>query len=185
MIHKDKGILAIKDTVLIALCAAILFVQQLALSFIPNVQFSTLLIVLFAKTLGFKRTTLIIIVHVIVYNILSPLGPVLITHVPFMIAAWLLIPISLQTIFKKMDSSLALAIFGLIFGFVYGWMLIPPAVFISGVSFKAYLIMDIPFEIIMGISNFLTIYWLYEPLKKVFFEQLQRFYHSEKENGGC
>lgn len=184
MIQKEKSMLAIKDTVLIALCAAILFVQQLALSFIPNVQITSLLIVLFTKTLGFKKTTLIVIIHVIVYNILSPFGPVLLTHLPFMLLAWLLIPILLQTVFKKMESSLALSIFGLFFGFVYGWMLIPPAVFISGVSFKAYLLMDIPFEIIMAISNFLTIFWLYEPLKRVFVDQIERFYHHEKENGG-
>lgn len=174
---------AIKDTALIAICAAVLFVQQLALSFLPNIQFSTLLIVLYAKVLGFKRTTLIITIHVLVYNLLSPFGSALPTHIPFMYLAWMLIPISLATFLKKVEGALGLAIFGIVFGFVYGWMFIPPVVLLTDTPFVAYLIMDIPFEIIMAISNFITIYWLYDPLKKVLVDQLMKFEGIEK-NGG-
>jgi hypothetical protein len=174
---------AIKDTALIAICAAVLFVQQLALSVLPNIQFSTLLIVLFTKVLGFKRTTLIITIHVIAYNLLSPFGSALPTHIPFMYLAWMLIPISLSTFLKKIDGTLGLAIFGIVFGFVYGWMFIPPAVLLTDAPFIAYLVMDIPFEIVMAVSNFITIYWLYEPLKKVLKDQLIKFEGQEK-NGG-
>ena len=179
----SKGHQTIKDTALIAICAAVLFVQQMALSFIPNVQLSTLLIVLYAKVLGFKRTSLIIVIHVIAYNLLSPFGSVIPVYIPFMFAAWMLVPISLSTFLKKIESSLGLAIVGLAFGFVYGWMFIPPAVFITGTPFIPYLVMDIPFEIVMAISNFITILWLYYPLKNVLYDQLMRFESKEK-NGG-
>jgi hypothetical protein len=43
----------IKDTALIAICAAVLLAQQIAFSFLPNVHLTTLLIVIYAKTLGF------------------------------------------------------------------------------------------------------------------------------------
>jgi hypothetical protein len=183
VIRMSKSHQAIKDTALIAICAAVLFVQQMAFSFIPNVQLSTLLIVLYAKVLGFKRTTLIILIHVIAYNLLSPFGPVIPVYMPFMFAAWMLIPISLNTFLKKIKSSFGLAIFGLLFGFIYGWMFIPAAVFITGTPFVAYLVMDIPFEIVMGLSNFITILWLYQPLKNVLYDQLIRFESKEK-NGG-
>jgi hypothetical protein len=174
---------AIKDIALIAICAAILFVQQLALSVLPNIQFSTLLIVLYAKVLGFKRTSLIIVVHVIAYNVLSPFGSVIPMYLPFMLLAWMLIPLTLSTIFRKVESALGLAFIGFIFGFVYGWTFIPAAVFLTDAPFVAYLVMDIPFEIMMALSNFITIYWLYGPLKKVLSEQLNRFEQNEK-NGG-
>ena len=174
---------AIKDVALIAICAAILFVQQLALSVLPNLQFSTLLIVLYAKVLGFKRTSLIIVIHVISYNVLSPFGSVIPLYLPFMFLAWMLIPISLATVFRKVESTLGLAAIGFVFGFVYGWMFIPAAVLLTNAPFMAYLIMDIPFEIAMALSNFITIYWLYEPLKRVLSEQLNRFEQNEK-NGG-
>ena len=179
----SKSHQAIKDTALIAICAAVLFVQQMAFSFLPNIQLSTLLIVLYAKVLGFKRTSLIIVIHVIAYNLLSPFGSVIPVYIPFMFTAWMLIPISLSTFLKKIESSLGLAFVGLVFGFVYGWMYIPPAVFITGTPFVAYLVMDIPFEIVMAISNFITILWLYYPLKNVLYDQLIRFESKEK-NGG-
>ena len=179
----SKSHQAIKDTALIAICAAVLFVQQMAFSFLPNIQLSTLLIVLYAKVLGFKRTSLIIVIHVIAYNLLSPFGSVIPVYIPFMFVAWMLIPISLSTFLKKIESSLGLALVGLVFGFVYGWMYIPPAVFITGTPFVAYLVMDIPFEIVMAISNFITILWLYYPLKNVLYDQLIRFESKEK-NGG-
>ena len=82
----------------------------------------------------------------------------------FLVIVWSLIPITLNTIFKRVNNELHLAVIGLIFGFVYGWILIVPGIHLTNIPIKAYLISDIPFEIIMGISNFLTIYWLYNKL---------------------
>jgi hypothetical protein len=173
----------IKDTALIAICAAVLLAQQMAFSFLPNVQLTTLLIVIYAKTLGFKRTTLIVIIHVLAYNILSPFGAVTPIHMPSMFIGWMIIPLSLTTFLKKVDSPLGLAIFGFIFGFIYGWAYIPAQVFFIGSPLIPYLMMDIPFEIVMGITNFLTIYWLYTPLKTSFAEQLHKFEQKEKNDG--
>jgi len=173
----------IKDTALIAICAAVLLVQQMAFSFLPNVQLTTLLVVIYAKVLGFKRTSLIVIIHVLAYNILSPFGAVTPIHLPSMFIGWMLIPISLRTFLKKVESPMGLATFGLIFGFVYGWVYIPAQVFFIGSPLIPYLMMDIPFEIVMGITNFLTIYWLYLPLKKAFAEQLDKFEQKEKIDG--
>ncbi|MBU1141975.1 MAG: hypothetical protein KKG64_05565 [Firmicutes bacterium] len=167
---------AIKDAALIAILASILFVQQIALSFLPNVQFTTLLIVLYARVIGFKKTALIVVLHVAAINILSPFGPVIPMHIPSMLIAWLLIPFLLHTVFKKANSTWALAIFGLFFGFLYGWLFIPVSVFILDIPFLVYFYGDLLFEIIMAVTNFLTILWLYEPLKKMLIEQKSRYY---------
>jgi hypothetical protein len=45
-------------------------------------------------------------------------------------------------------------------------MLIPQA-FITEVDLAAYWIADIPFEILLALSSFLTILWLYQPSIKV------------------
>lgn len=174
----------IKDTALIAICAAVLLVQQIAFSFLPNVQLTTLLVVIYAKGLGFRRTTLIVLIHVLAYNILSPFGAVSPIHLPSMLIGWMIIPISLGTFLKKVESPLGLSIFGLVFGFVYGWVYIPAQIFFIGSPLIPYLMMDIPFEIVMGITNFLTIYWLYAPIKKVFVEQLKKFEQQEEKNDG-
>jgi len=172
---------AIKDAALIAVLASILFVQQLALSFLPNIQFSMLLVVLYTKVLGFKKTSLIVIIHVMVINILSPFGPVIPMHIPSMLVAWLLVPILLTTVFKKVERVFTLASLGFLFGFIYGWAFIPVSVFVTGIPFMEYLYMDLVFELIMAVSNFLTIYWLYEPLKKMLISQRDKYYHEVKE----
>jgi hypothetical protein len=164
-----------KEIALIALFAAVLFVQQLALSMIPNFSFTTLLLIIYTKLLGFRKTSLIIVVHVLVYNILSPFGPVIPLHIPSMLIGWLLIPILLTTILKSWESVHRLAIFGFFFGFLYGWVFIPVSVFVSGTPFLAYLFMDLPFEFVMAVTNFLGILWLYEPLMKILRVQLYKF----------
>ena len=166
----------IKDTALIAVCAAILFVQQLALSFLPNIQFTTLLIILYTKVLGFKKTTFTIVIHIIVINILSPYGPLMPMYIPSMFIGWMLIPISLSTFLKKLNSAYALAIFGFFFGFLYGWLFIPVAVFVLGTPFEAYFMMDLPFELIMALSNFLTVLWLYYPLRNMLSKEKDKYY---------
>lgn len=163
----------IKDLTIIVVAASILFVQQLALSFIPNVQFSVLLIVLYTKVLGFKKTSLIIVIHVLAVNLFSPLGPVVPTLIPAMFIAWMLIPLLLTTLFKKLESAIYLSLFGFVYGFVYGWIYIPFTVWFLGTPFLPYLIWDIPFEIIMAISNMISILWLYDPLKKAFVHQIE------------
>lgn len=162
----------LKDLTLMVVCASILFVQQISLSFIPNVQFSVLLIILYTKMLGFKKTSLIIVVHVAAINLLSPFGPIVPTLIPAMFIAWMIVPVLLTTVFRKVENVIWLALFGLVYGFVYGWVYIPFTVFLLDTPFVPYLIMDIPFEVLMGISNMISILWLYEPLKKAFTQQL-------------
>lgn len=169
----------IRTLALMAIFTAILFVQQLALSFLPNIQFTTLLIILYTKLLGFKKTTLIITVHVIAINLFSPLGPVIPVYLPAMWLGWMVIPFFLTSIFKHMDQALHLALFGLVHGFVYGWIFAPFAAFVIAVPLWTYLLMDLPFEIIMAVSNFITIYWLYDLMKKALQRQLERLYMTE------
>ncbi len=166
----------VKDVALIAVFAAVLFAQQVAFAFIPNVQLTSLLLVLYSKLLGFRKTTLIITIHVIATNLLSPFGPVLPLHIPSMFIGWMLIPILLSTVFRRVEGVWGLSLFGFVFGFLYGWAFIPISVFAFGIPFIEYFIMDLPFEFVMAITNFLTILWLYEPLYKFLSNQLQRYY---------
>ncbi len=171
----SKSHKAMKEIALIALFAAILFVQQLALSMIPNFSFTTLLLIIYTKLLGFRKTSLIVTVHVLVYNILSPFGPVIPLHIPSMFIGWMLVPILLTTVFKSWNHVHQLAIFGFFFGFLYGWMYIPVSVFVLGTPILTYFFMDLPFEFVMAVTNFLGILWLYEPIMKILQGQLRKF----------
>jgi energy-coupling factor transport system substrate-specific component len=165
----------IRNMTLIAICAAILFVQQIALSFLPNIQFTTLLVIIYTKVLGFKKTSMIVVVHVLAIGFFSPTGTLNPIYLPAMLIGWLLIPILLSTVFKKMNQAFSLSLFALVFGFVYGWIFIPFSVFFLNVPFLEYFLMDLPFEIIMAVNNFITVLWLYDILKKVLVQLKQNY----------
>ena len=72
-----------KDLVLISLLSSILILQEQLLSFIPNVQLTFFLIVLYSKKLGIVKSSLIILIYVIIDNLLS--GSLSLLFMPFML----------------------------------------------------------------------------------------------------
>ncbi len=156
----------VKDICVIAVSTAIIFVLEQLLSFLPNIQLTVFLIVLFSKKLKFLKTTIIVIIHTILDNLV--MGSFNIIFFPFMLLGWLIIPIMLSTIFRKINSSFNLALLGILFSFIYCFIMIIPNIFILKVEFIPYLIADIPFELLLALSSFLTILWLYKPCCKLF-----------------
>ena len=84
-----------------------------------------------------------------------------------MMIGWMLIPLLLNSLFKKVNDSFPLGLLGILFSFLYSWIMLIPQAFITEVDLAAYWIADIPFEILLALSSFLTILWLYQPSIKV------------------
>jgi len=155
----------LRDIITISMFAAIIFVMKIALALLPNIQLVVLLLVFYTKALGFKKTFIILAI----YSILdaSFYGGFSI-FAPFVFVAWLIIPIALSTIFKKVENSLTLAFLSILFSFLYSWILILPSILIFSIPFWTYLVSDIPFEILLATSSFISIEILYDPLRKLF-----------------
>ena len=164
--------LTIKDLALMAILTTLLFVQEQLLSFIPNVQLTVFLIVLFSKKLGFFKTSIMVIVHTLLDNIF--MGGINIYFTPAMLIGWLIIPLTLCTIFKKINSNKILAILGVLYSFIYCFIYIIPNMLLFNFGFIEYLIADIPFEIVLAISSFVSIYFLYNPISRLF----DKFYYK-------
>ncbi len=151
---------------MIALSIAILFTQEQLLVFLPNVQLTVLLIILFVSVFSFKESIIMITSYVLLDSLYMG-GFNLFYMVPMMLA-WYLIPVSYHTILRKTKSEHKLALFAMVFGFVYGWMFIPFNMLQLGIpNFWPYLIADLPFELIMATTGFITVLWMYKPLYKV------------------
>ena len=120
--------------------------------------------------MGLIRTLIIIFVHVILDNLV--MGSFNLVYVPFMIFGWMVIPILLCTIFKKVDSNISLAFLGILFSFLYSWIYIIPNCIVLQMDFIAYLVADFIWEILLAMSSFLTILLLYNPLAKIFDKML-------------
>ena len=155
----------IKDITVIAFFAGILFIQEQLLSFIPNVQLTVFLIVLYSKVFKLWQTLLIILIHTLLDNIF--MSSFSIYYFPFMLLGWSVIPIIINLFFKKNDNPLTLAFVGMGCSFIYCWSFVIPTAIFTNASIVAYLIGDITFEIILAISSFLSILWLYNPCYKL------------------
>ena len=158
--------LTVKDMALIAMFAAILFIQEEALTFIPNVQLTVFLLVLYSKRLGFFKTSLIIIIHVLLDNLV--MGSFSAIWTPAMFVGWMLIPIVICTIFRKIDNFIILAFAGALLSFTYCWCYILPNYLILRIHPLKYLASDIIFELILAASSFVSILFLYIPCRDMF-----------------
>ena len=117
-----------------------------------------------------------ITVHVILDNIL--MGTFNLYVLPFMYVGYLIIPLTLKTIFKNIGKPLTLGLISILYSFIYSWLFIIPNVILIQSPFIAYLIADIPFEIILSVSSFITVLWLYQPLEDVINSFIDSPYHE-------
>ena len=169
----------IKDIVVVATCISIIFVQEQILSFLPNIQLTILLLVLYSKKLGLVKTIIVVIIHSFLDCLVT--GSLNLYYFPFMLIGWLAIPVIINLFFKKTESVLILAIMGIVFSLIYSWIYIIPNVLIPNESFKKvgvinYLAADLLFEVLLASSSFLSILWLYNPSSKLFEKILKEIY---------
>lgn len=155
----------IKNITLIAVLAAILFVQEQVLSFLPNIQLTVFLLVLYSKIFKLWKVLLVIVIHVLLDNLF--MGSFSIYYFPFMLLGWSIIPIIINIFFKNTENSIVLAIVGFGCSFIYCFLFAIPQVLLTETSLMTYLAADFSFEIILAISSFLAILWLFKPCYKI------------------
>ena len=158
--------ISVKEIALMSILTAILFILEQILSYVPFVQLSFLLMVLYSKKLGIIKSSIIISIHVFLDHLVS--GYFNIIYVIFALIGLLFIPLLINTVFRKVNNVILISLLGVLFSFIYSWINIIPSCFIYEMNLKEYVLADIPFELILGASSFITILVLYKPLEKVF-----------------
>lgn len=162
----SKKKITVRELTILAVLTIILFIQEQLLSFLPNFQLTVFLLILYSKKLGTSKTLIICIIHVILDNlIMGSLNPL---YIIFMLIGWVIIPITINTIFKKVDSNIILAFIGMLYSFIYCWLFSIPNCILWDMNFITYLTFDIIWEVIFASSSFLTIILFYKPCSKVF-----------------
>ena len=154
----------VKDVTLLGILTAILYLVDQVLSFVPFLQLSMLLIILFSRKMGTLKTSIIVIIYVILEYIGA--GFDLLFFI-FSVIGWLFVPTLTNFLFRKTKSVISIALQGVLFSFLYSWIHIIPSCIIIESSIIDYLSMDIIFEISLAISSFFSILLLYKPLEKV------------------
>lgn len=155
-----------RDITLIAILSAILFIQEELLTFIPNVQLTVFLLVLYSKKIGFCKTTIIIFIHVILDNFV--MNSLNLFFTPTMFIGWMFIPLLVCSFGKKTENPFFLGCIALICSFLYCWAYIIPNYFFLKINPFVYLNSDIVFELILAVVGFITTFLLYKPCSKIF-----------------
>ncbi len=153
----------VKTMIMIAFSVVMIFVQEQLLVFIPNVQLTVLLILLFSSMFSIKESIIMIMVYVFIDSLY--MGALNVFYMVPLFIAWTIIPLSYHTFLRRTDNEYKLAAFAFVFGFVFGWIFIPFRILELGITeLWPYLLADIPFEAIMATTGFVTVIWLYKPL---------------------
>ncbi len=150
-----------------ALLASVLVVMEQAMALIPNVQLTMLLIGVYSAALGFRKSAEIVAIYIVIDSMVaSAMYPdwVSMTWVsmPAILVGWLLSSYAFSWL--KTESNLSAASLGAVMSFVYGTII---AVYTSAVyqlDFLVYMSFDIPYQILMAVSSFVSISLLYSRL---------------------
>ena len=153
-----------KDLVLISIFGVLLFVMQLVLSFIPNVNVVTMLICLYVYILGGRKTFIILIVFITISGFYYGFGH---WHLGYL---WIYsILIILTVIFKILFkyNVIGLSILGFIFGLLFGFLFAINDSILINVDLWVYYLKGVPFDLIHGFSNMLAILLLFPVLYRM------------------
>lgn len=150
-----------KEIALIGMIIAVLEATKLALSAIPNVEITTLLIILFSLYFG-KKIILAIPAFILIEGCIYGFGNW------WAMYTYIWPALSLTTLlFKNQKSVWFWSIFSACWGLFFGALCSLTYLFIGGPSTAfSWWIAGIPFDIIHCISNFILCFILFRPLSK-------------------
>lgn len=167
MLNKIK----VYDLVIISLFSAILFIQEQIFAGLPNIQLTFFLVILYSKKLPLIHAILIVIIHVLLDSLFT--SSFTLIYTPAMLIGYFLIPITIKTIFKKVNSNTGLAFLSILYAMIYSSLFAVSFVVILKVDLIAYFIADIPFVALLAASSFITTLLLYDPLKNILDHKLK------------
>ena len=148
------------------------FVGRMMFTFLPNVQPTTVIIILVAMYLGSYDGWLVAMVSIFISNLYLGMGVWTIAQLISFSSIILLIHI-----FKKMNLNIRYyPLVALISGLVYGFVIsLVQAPFFGWVSFFPYYLSGLPYDFNHAIGNYLFFIILHPPLSKILKKQKSRF----------
>ncbi|MEG1895961.1 MAG: hypothetical protein RR162_06940 [Oscillospiraceae bacterium] len=152
-----------KKLVTAAFLAAIMFVSQVAISFLPNIEPVTLLVILFTLVFGMKQSLTVIYLFAALEGLFYGFGIWWIMY----LYVWTILAVAVW-LCRKNNSVLVWAVIAGFYGLCFGALCAIPYGIIGGFyAGVAYWVAGIPFDIAHCVGNVLMILLLFTPMKKV------------------
>lgn len=157
---KQKMKLTIQDLALLGLLTATLTAGKAALSFIPNVEVVSLLIIVYSLVFGPK-----VLFSVFAFVLLEVFQYGLGIWTVMYLYIWPILSL-LTLLFRNIVNPIFWSLLSGIFGFLFGALCTLPYLFIGGPSMMfTWWLSGIPWDITHGISNFFICLILFIPLR--------------------
>lgn len=155
--------MTIKKLCYLVVLTTILFVQEEVLTFIPSVQLTFFLIMIYGATLGIGYGSIIVLVHVLLDNLyMSSFG--FATILPMLIGYE--ITLIMGYLFRGKNEILN-GFINAICAIIYSALFIPINVYIYNIDVKAYILADIPFVFVLVTCNMFCSLFLYKPIYRL------------------
>ena len=160
--RKSNNKITVRELCILAFMSVLLFIQEELFVFIPNFQFTFLLLAIYVSVFGFKKTSLIIFAHVLLDNIyMGSLTPIV------MIPMWLGYMIYIGIIWLLRNKNIWLLTLGGIIGaYIYCMLFLVTNIVFLEIDVYHYWLADIPFEIMLMSTIAFTMIYLYKPLRR-------------------
>lgn len=150
-----------KELVLISILSATLTSGKLVLSFIPNVEIVTLLFIVYTLVFGRRRALMVSVVFTTTEILFWGFSTWLIVYY----IIWPVLILVTSALRTRIRGEYGLAVIAGLFGLTFGFHFAVVESFFYGLSYGAvYWVRGIPFDILHGASNFITVLLLQKPL---------------------
>lgn len=151
----------LRESVVLALFAALMVALQVALAALPNIEFVSLLIILLTHRMGLKSLWSIY-VFAIVEALLYPSGTWIISY----FYVWTILAVAVAII-RKNGNVLLYAIIAAFFGILFGTLCSVPSFIIGGFGYGvSWIISGLSFDLMHCVSNLVTVGLLFLPLDR-------------------
>lgn len=158
-----KKKLSIKDIALMGMMLATIEASKMAMSYLPNIELVTLLIILYTLFWG-KRIYYVLVAFALIEGCIYGFGIWWVMY----LYVWPLFAF-LTNLFRKQQSVWFWSIVSACYGLFFGALCSIPYLFTTGIyGAFTWWVGGIPFDIIHCISNFVLCMVLFLPLRKVF-----------------
>lgn len=153
----------LRELILYALLGVLLFMAQVALSLVPNIELVTLLIIAYTMVLG-ARALYPIYIFVLAEGLLYGFGLWFINY----LYVWTLLAAVVLLLRRRIENRFLWAIVSGLYGLFFGALCAIPYFFMGGASTAlAYWVSGIPFDLLHAAGNVITALLLLAPCCRV------------------
>ncbi len=147
---------------------AILVGQEFIFTSLPGVQLTVIFVIVIAQFLTYEELIPLMVGYSILDNLL--MGSLNMVYFPTHLIIWLGFALLMRRMRHQKDY--IILIVATVYSFLMGFAYLPASIFMmhldSWEMIKAYIIADIPFDLIMAVNTVVTFWFLYIPLVGLF-----------------